>query len=369
MKYIKNTYPLLQSTQLYCADAGELYLYQPKPQTMAINKLALIRYKTIDECLRNRYRKWTLDALIEKVSSVLYEMEGITSGVSKRTVQMDIQVMRSDKLGYNAPIIVVDKCYYAYSDSEYSIFRAPLNPSDVEKMKEVVFVLKQFNGFRYFEEMSDMIARLENNLYKNIPQGRNYIQLENNRQLKGLEHITPLYQAILHKRPLLIEYKSFKATAAQEQVYYPYLLKEYRNRWFVITRAKKGKLLLTMALDRIVSFQELPKEPFVDYDGIDLDIYYDEVLGVTRTEKDKPQKVLLWIDQYHTPYVQTKPLHHSQHILKNDENGMLVSIDVIVNFELEREILGFGEHMRVVAPRALQTNIQKRLEKAREAYQ
>lgn len=336
---------------------------------MAINKLALIRYKTIDECLRNRYRKWTLDALIEKVSSVLYEMEGINSGVSRRTIQMDIQVMRSDKLGYNAPIIVVDKRYYAYSDHEYSISRAPLNPSDVEKMKEVVFVLKQFNGFRYFEEMSDMIARLENNLYKNVPQGRSYIQLENNRQLKGLEHITPLYQAILHKRALLIEYKSFKAAAAQQQIYYPYLLKEYRNRWFLITRSKKGKLLLTMALDRMVSFQELPKEAFVEYDGIDLDIYFDEVLGVTRTEKDKPQKVVLLIDKYHAPYVQTKPLHHSQHILKNDEKGMLVSIDVIVNFELEREILGFGEHMRVVAPRSLQTNIQKRLEKARDAYQ
>ena len=33
---------------------------------MSINKLALIRYKAIDECLRNRYRKWTLEDLIEK---------------------------------------------------------------------------------------------------------------------------------------------------------------------------------------------------------------------------------------------------------------------------------------------------------------
>lgn len=38
---------------------------------MATNKLALIRYKTIDGCLRNRYRKWTLDSLIEKVSDTL----------------------------------------------------------------------------------------------------------------------------------------------------------------------------------------------------------------------------------------------------------------------------------------------------------
>lgn len=336
---------------------------------MSINKLALIRYKTIDECLRNRYRKWSLDDLIEKVSTVLYEQEGITSGVSRRTIQADIQIMRSDKLGYNAPIVVVDKRYYSYSDPEYSIFWAPLNPSDVEKMKEVVSVLKQFSGFSYFEEMSDMIARLENNLYKNIPQGKNYIQLENNRQVKGLEHITPLYQCILHKRPLLIEYKSFKAAASQQHIYYPYLLKEYRNRWFLIVKAKKGPLLLTMALDRIINFEELLKEPFVDYEGTDLEQYFDELLGVTRTEKDRPHKVVLFIDKYHAPYVLTKPLHHTQALLKEDQEGIIISIDVILNFELEREILGFAEHMRVLAPKSLQSTIQKRLEKAREGYQ
>lgn len=69
---------------------------------MPANKNALIRYKTIDNCLRNRYRRWTLDALVEACSDALYDMEGITKGVCARTVQMDIQIMRSDKLGYNA---------------------------------------------------------------------------------------------------------------------------------------------------------------------------------------------------------------------------------------------------------------------------
>lgn len=335
---------------------------------MSINKLALMRYKTIDECLRNKYRKWTLEDLIDKVSFVLYEAEGITSGVSKRTIQADIQVMRSDKLGYNAPIVVTDKRYYRYSDSEYSIFRAPINPSDVEKMKEVVSVLKQFNGFRYFEEMNDMVARLENNLYKHSLQGRNCIQLENNRRVKGLDHITALYQAILHQKALLIEYKSFKASTAQQHVYYPYLLKEYRNRWFLIAKGKKGKPLLALALDRIVGFQELTQEPFVDYAGMDLEQYFDELLGVTRTEKDRPQSVVLFIDQYHAPYVLTKPLHHSQQLLKEDGQGIIIRIDVILNFELEREILGFGEHMKVLSPQALRTGIQKRLEKASKAY-
>ena len=73
---------------------------------MPVNRNALIRYKTIDNCLRHRNRRWTLEDLIEACSDALYEYEGIDKGISKRTVQMDIQMMRSDKLGYNAPIEV-----------------------------------------------------------------------------------------------------------------------------------------------------------------------------------------------------------------------------------------------------------------------
>ena len=31
---------------------------------MPVNRNALLRYKTIDHCLSNRYRQWTLDDLI-----------------------------------------------------------------------------------------------------------------------------------------------------------------------------------------------------------------------------------------------------------------------------------------------------------------
>lgn len=335
---------------------------------MSIHKLALIRYKTIDECLKNRYRKWTLDNLIEKVASVLFEYEGITSGVSKRTIQSDIQLMRSDKLGYNAPIVVTDRKYYAYSDPDYSITNAPINNNDIEKMKEIVGVLKQFNGFNYFDEMSDMVAKLENNLYKSTHQSRNCIQFESNQRLKGLKYINPLYQAILNKRPLLIEYRSFKAKAAQNQIYFPYLLKEYRNRWFLIVKPKKGAILITMALDRILEFQELPNETFVEYKGVDFDRYYDDLLGVTKSEKDRPQKVILQVDKANAPYVLTKPLHHSQVLISEDEEGIIIRIDVVLNFELEREILGFGDCMKVLGPRQLVASIKRRLEKAAGRY-
>lgn len=102
---------------------------------MPANKNALIRYKTIDNCLRNRYRRWTLDDLVEACSDAL-------KGVCARTVQMDIQIMRSDKLGYNAPIEVYDRIYYRYADPNYSITEMPLSIEDCKLIKKAIILLE-----------------------------------------------------------------------------------------------------------------------------------------------------------------------------------------------------------------------------------
>jgi len=109
---------------------------------MASNKNALIRYKTIDRCLRKTYRTWTLKDLIEACSDALYEYEGKHENVSKRTVQLDIQLMRSDKLGYNAPIEVFDRKYYRYSEEDYSIMNIPVTDNDIQVMTEAIQILR-----------------------------------------------------------------------------------------------------------------------------------------------------------------------------------------------------------------------------------
>ena len=113
---------------------------------MPANKNALIRYKTIDRCLRNRYRRWTLNDLVDACCDALYDMEGITKGVCARTVQMDLQIMRSDKLGYNAPIVVYDKIYYTYADPDYSITEMPLSMDDCLIIKEAITLLANMNN-------------------------------------------------------------------------------------------------------------------------------------------------------------------------------------------------------------------------------
>ena len=130
---------------------------------MPANKNALIRYKTIDRCLRNRFRLWTIDDLTEACSAALREMEGITKGVSVRTVQGDLQMMRSDKLGYNAPIEVFDRVYYRYADPNYSINEMPLTEDDCRLLRQAVEMLDD-DGKATVNEMRDMLSLVRERL-------------------------------------------------------------------------------------------------------------------------------------------------------------------------------------------------------------
>ncbi len=337
---------------------------------MSINKLALLRYKVIDQCLQNRYRKWTLDDLIEKVSDALYEYEGIKTGVSKRTIQLDLQFMRSDKLGYEAPIEVIDRKYYSYSDKNYSITKSKISAQDIDKLNEVIAVLKQFKGFNYFEGITEMVGRLEDKVLKQINADETHIDFEKNELLKGLDWIDVLLKAVRQKTCLDIDYQSFKARKPATISLNPYLLKEYRNRWFLLARKQNATDLQILALDRILGVRERKDLNFQAANDFEVGSFFDNIIGVTKTLKSEPVLIHFHANAQHAPYIATKPLHNSQIILKNDpEEGMVFSIKVCLNYELEREILGFGEHLQVLSPRNLKKRIQTRLQAAAAQYE
>ncbi|MCH8555068.1 MAG: WYL domain-containing protein, partial [Schleiferiaceae bacterium] len=220
---------------------------------MPQNKNALIRYKTIDKCLQNPYRRWTLEDLMASCSDALYEFEGRKIAISKRTLQLDIQLMRSEKLGYNAPIEVYDRKYYRYSEDNYSITDTPLNATDINTLTDAVSMLKQFKDFSLFSDVSDIVQRLEDKIYAEKHQSGQVIHLDKNEQLKGLHFLDAIYQAIIKKVVLEITYQSFTARSASTFVFHPFAVKEYNNRWFLLGKRTSKQPIMNLALDRIIA--------------------------------------------------------------------------------------------------------------------
>lgn len=338
---------------------------------MPANRNALIRYRALDNCLTNKYRHWTLDELIKAVSDALYEYEGMVKGISRRTIQADLQMMRSDKLGYNAPIVVIDRKYYAYEDPNYSITQIPLTGQDLGRMSQAVEVLKQFKGFSHFEELNAVVQKLEAHVYSAASNRQSVIDFEKNENLKGLAYLDVLYQTIVQQKVVDIMYRSFKAKEAHRFCFHVWWLKEFKNRWFAVGVRDDKPDITHLALDRILSV-ETDTSDTVDYrPNTDWTpaAFYQDVIGVTVGTTLRPNRVRIWVAPEHAPYVETKPLHHSQQLIERRDDGIIVEILVQLNLELEREILGFGEGMRVLAPARLRQRMQQRLTWAKGQYE
>lgn len=336
---------------------------------MPANKNALIRYKTIDNCLRNRYRRWTIEDLVDACCDALYDMEGISKGVSLRTVQGDLQMMRSDKLGYYAPIEVYDNKYYRYSDPEYSIMKMPMSQNDYLLMREAVDMLRQLQDFDQFAEVADVVGRIQDCLALSQKNRKPIIHFDSVPSLKGLKLLNPLYNHIARQQVLRVSYQPYRSNEPQMLIVCPHLLKEFRNRWFLFASKHDDLTLVTLALDRIVAFEVAENLVFRENPDFDTVSFFDDVIGVTKSIGDKPRVVTFWASASICKYITTKPIHSSQQRVKENIDGSSVfTIEVVINPEMYSVFLSYGSGFRIMYPQKCVAYMKKELAKLSTLY-
>ena len=327
-----------------------------------------MRIHTIDACLRRRHRLWTIDNLVEACQDALYEYEGI-SEISTRTIRRDLQLMRSGKLGYYAPIVVKDKKYYTYDDPDFSITKLPLSKADLSALSSALDIIRHYGTFTGMAGQEDIITRMQDAVQCQESHSR-VVYLETNDKLTGLNFLGVLYDHIIKKNPLAIRYHSFTSKNETVKHLSPYILKEFNNRWFLFGYSPVSGRVLTLALDRIISVADDKENAFVENTFFNPDTFFSEMVGVTRSVKDKCQQILIKVDKETAPFIVTKPLHGTQQVIEEYADGStLFSYEMIHNLELERLLLGFGSHLEVVEPAALRDEIAKQMEAGKKIYE
>lgn len=334
---------------------------------MPTNKHALIRYQTLDRCFSSRGKQYFWEDLHEAVNEALYEYTGKDKGISRRQLFEDIKYMESEQ-GWAIPLerhTEGKRVWYRYSEPDFSINKRPLNEDEASQLKEALLTLNRFKGMPQFAWVDELVARLEAGF--GLKQGaERIIEFEENPYLKGSEHITTLFQAILGKQVLEVSYQGFKQVKPTKLRFHPYYLKQYNNRWFVFGWDDEGDRLTNMALDRIHGI--LPgKGKYRTNKNIDFAEHFEDVIGVTVPDTDAVM-VTLRISPHRWPYSQTKPLHGSQKVVAVDAKGATITLHVKLNKELQALLLSFGEDVQVLNPAALRNAMKGRIAAAHEHY-
>ncbi len=186
----------------------------PEYFIMPANLNALIRYKTINSCLSGGKRRWSIPELIEKCSDALAEYRGRYKPVSIRTIRDDIRVMRSDILGYNAPIEQQKGLYY-YSDPEYSIMTISITDSGlIERIIRFLGEIKQEVTHPELEIILDKLISLKfKHLLKEKQIEEIQFDLESSGRVKHIEDEESTKEGLIHEKAIAakkVPYRSFK---------------------------------------------------------------------------------------------------------------------------------------------------------------
>lgn len=324
---------------------------------MPVNRNALLRYQVIDKCLCNKGRKWTWKSIMEEINKEL-EKEDIDP-IGKTTFFKDI---RDIEKVYNTLIETFPGenkkiAYYRYEDPEFSIRKQPILEHEAAQFKATIQMLSRFKGLPQFEWVNEMIPMLETKLGLGPSEEKNIISFDSNEDYKGLEYITPIFNAIMYKRTLNVIYQDFKSPVQYELEFHPYHLKQYNSRWFVFGKdpGKQNLNISNLALDRIKQIDEI-ETPYID-NVINWEDYFSDIIGVSKQNVPIEEIKILIKDEEQAAYIETKPLHQSQKRIKKTDLGYETSIMVIPNYELKKLLLSFGERIEILKPNKLRTSI------------
>ena len=330
---------------------------------MPANKYALLRYRIIDKVISNKYKKYpSLEDLRLSCEEELFNSNH--ENVSASTIEKDMRAMRKEAgLGYYAPIAYSKefKGYY-YTEEGYSIDSMPLNDEDIEAIKFAATTLSQFQNIDLFKQFGSAIDKIigrvsisDNLEDKEI---ENYVQFEDAPSAKGSEFLSHLLKAIKEREEITLNYKSFADESQKNRTVQPYLLKEYRQRWYVIGLDAQDQKIKTFGLDRIVTIEYTDKLFRINSE-FDPDTYFKYSIGITN-DNSKPQIIQLRFNLQQSNYIKSQPLHKSQ-TLKEIKNGIEAKLKLIVSPELIMQIQSFGPSVEVISPIELRKKIKENL--------
>ena len=324
---------------------------------MPKNKSAATRYRVIDQMLNDKRKPYpNLEQLAAKCSAVL------GSDVSTSTIEKDIRAMREQApKGYSAPIVYSKiEGGYVYGEVGFSIAELNLNEEEWSALQFASQLLYQYKDVPVFSNFKNAIERINTRFALGIDGNDKVldevVQFEKAVHTNGMEFIELIYSAIKNKQAIEFKYRNIykKTTSASSLI--PYLIKEHRNRWYVIGWSTEKEKYTTYALDRMSEVNALEGSVKKRSD-FNASSFFQHSTGIMESNT-KPEEVLLTIKKPISDLVLLEPLHATQKLINEKNDRVQITLKVLVNEEFMFKILGMGSYCIVDKPASLRKSIK-----------
>lgn len=187
------------------------------------------------------------------------------------------------------------------------------------------------------------------------------------RRPQGTENLFGVLHAIKNNLQINFTYQKFWEEQSTERSVHPLALKEFKNRWYLLSKDTKDGAIKTFALDRLTTLDITPIK-FKPSPDFDIEEQFRYCFGIISPTDEEPQEIILSFTPFQGKYIKSLPLHESQKILIDDKNELRIKLKLFVTHDLIMELLSFGDNMKVLQPDSLILHIRTAHKTAYQQY-
>ena len=329
---------------------------------MSVNKEQFKRFMKIDDKIKNG-KKATVKQLLDAWNNSVSDDH---EKVSERTIYNDLKKI---PLVFAGASIEEENKRYSYSDHTFSIKKLNLNENDETLLGLISMTSQNFENTEIFKKYNKLKKKVLQDISKGENTNYNFILPELSHGKSGYEWIETLFEAINKKETIDLVYKKNGQEPSKKSLS-PYLLKEFRKRWYLIAydHAENRKCTKVYALDKIKDIVESEttfyKDPFFNAQD-----YFKYTFGIFHDLLNKPIKLILDFTGTYIEQLRNHPLMATQTstIMKGGK-VLRVELELYYSYEIVREILSYGAGVKVVSPENVALEVKKAAIKAAEQY-
>lgn len=249
---------------------------------------------------------------------------------------------------------------------EYSAY----SKEELQRLKEAVTLLEKYKFSDIFGDVSGALQKvidiIEISFSKEKGENYDFISPEKIPHIKGSEYLVKIIEAIKKEKALRIYYQPFYEDKPYFIEVHPYLLKEYKNRWYMIGLNDFKKQLRTYSLDRIRDLQE-SHIPYIKR-AFRASEYFRNSIGIISPEGEPP-RIRIAVQRTQAQYMITQPWHESQNIEDETEEEIVFNYKLHPTYEFISLLLSYGKDLKVLGPESLKEEIKAQLKEMTGYYE
>ena len=259
---------------------------------------------------------------------------------------------------------------YVYGEIGFSIAELNLDEDEWSALQFASQLLYQYKEVPIFSNFKNAIERINTRFALDIDGDDKvldeFVQFEKSVHTKGMDLIEFIYEAIKNKQAIQFQYKNIYKGKSSAASLIPYMIKENRNRWYVIGWSEEKGKYTTYALDRITDLVIL-NNVYKRRSDFNASTFFQHSTGIMESNT-KPEEVLLTILKPISDLVLLEPLHSTQKLIIEKTDRVQISLKVLLNEEFTFKILGMGAVCVVDKPASLSKTIKAAIQKMATNY-